>query len=118
MKLIIKEIRRKTNEVVGTWEHEYPDMESCEKAIEKLDKILSKKYHKFEYIIIYDVKPNQMKLSSSKVETLLEIINLMSESQRDIAHKIRDQEMTPRNVVDFENYMKDLIKRFMDVVEE
>lgn len=59
-----------------------------------------------------------MKLESSKITALLEILDLMSTSQLDIRVRIKNQLMTTRDVVNFEDYMKDLIKRFINVVEE
>lgn len=51
MKLIIKEIERKTNKVIQTWKRERETMEECIKSIQKLDKQFLKNSFKFEYII-------------------------------------------------------------------
>lgn len=51
MKLVIKEIDRKTGRIEDKWVYEY-SLEDCLKTIKKLDSKFAKKHFKFKYEII------------------------------------------------------------------
>lgn len=53
MKLVIKELDRKTGRVVTKWVHEY-SLEDCLKSIKNLDNEFMKEHFKFKYEIIGD----------------------------------------------------------------
>ena len=59
-----------------------------------------------------------MKLSQEQKFLLEQILDLMGNAQESMTFNIYKDEIDVRTILNFEDYMKDLIKRFMDGVEK